>query len=59
MSSPNFWLILEKKVDSRKPENKQVIGGLVVISDIIDEYDVEFLDEQGHIKMKPKGISWS
>ena len=35
------------------------MGGLVVISDIIDEYDIEFLDEQGHIKMKPKGISQS
>ena len=30
-----------KKVDSRRPENKQTIGGLLVISDII----IEFLNE--------------
>ena len=30
-----------KKVDSRRPENKQAIGGLLVISDII----IEFLNE--------------
>ena len=40
-TSDPFW----KKVDSCKPENKQVMGGLVVISDILYEYDVEFLDE--------------
>ena len=50
--------LLWKKVDSYKPE-KKVIDGLVVISDIINEYDVEFLDEQGHIKLKLKGISRS
>ena len=54
-TSDPFW----KKVDSYNPENKQVVGGLVVISDIIDEYDVKFLDGQGHIKMNPKGISQS
>ena len=54
-TSEPFW----KKIDSCKPENKQVIGCLVVLSDIIDEYDVEFLDEQGHIKIKRKGISRS
>ena len=52
-TSEPFW----KETDSCKPENKQVIGCLVLLSDIIDEYDVEFLDEQGHIKIKRKGIS--
>ena len=50
-TSDPFW----KKVDSHKPET----GSLVVISDIIDEYDVEFLDEQRRRKMKPKGTSRS
>ena len=60
-----FYVIIQllthfrKKTDSCKSENKQVISGLVVISDIIDEYDVEFFYQQGHIKMKPKGISGS
>ena len=48
-TSDPFW----KKADLYKPENKQVIDSLVVISDIINECDVEFLDEQGPIKMKP------
>ena len=48
-----------KKVDSRNHENKQVIGSLLVISDIIDEYDVEFLDEQRRIRLKTKSISQS
>ena len=40
-TSDPFW----KKVGSCKPEYKQVMGGLVVISGITDEYGVEFFDE--------------
>ena len=46
-----------KKIDSSKSEDKQVIRGLTIVSNIIDEYETEFLDDQGHIKIKPKGIS--
>ena len=54
-TSDPFW----KKIDSSKSENKQVIDGLTIISDIVGEYDIKFLDDQGHKKMKPKGISQS
>ena len=54
-TSDLFW----QKIDSFKSENRQVIGGLTIIPDIVDKYDIEFLDDQRHIKIKPKGISLS
>ena len=52
-TSDPFW----KKIDSSKSEDKQVIRGLTIVSNIVDEYDTAFFDDQGHIKIKPKGIS--
>ena len=54
-TSDPFW----KKIDSSTSEDKQVKGGLAIVSNIVDEYETEFLDDQGHIKIKPKGISRS
>ena len=50
-----FW----KKIGSSKSENKRVIGSPSIIFDIVDEYNIQFLDDPGHIRMKPKGTSWN
>lgn len=37
---------------------KQInIGLKIIISDIVHEYNIEFFDDQGHIRMRPKGLS--